>query len=125
MGRRQQPRQRFEFRRKVLRGVRSFTYTYIYTNCNCNSNSYSYCYSHNHAQRYSNSYSQTNAHPSSERNTEDTAHSAAAAVENNCRLVLLQPATVSPMQKDQITGGCYCGEVRFSATPGVRVSTNC
>src|SRR5256886_17335841 len=24
-----------------------------------------------------------------------------------------------------ITGGCYCGEVRFSAAPDVRVSANC
>ena len=30
-----------------------------------------------------------------------------------------------PMQKDEITGGCYCGEIRFSATPDVRVSANC
>src|SRR5438477_12954006 len=29
------------------------------------------------------------------------------------------------MEKNKITGGCYCGEVRFSASPGVRVRTNC
>jgi hypothetical protein len=29
------------------------------------------------------------------------------------------------MKKNKITGGCYCGEVRFSASPEVRVSTNC
>src|SRR5215469_13422395 len=29
------------------------------------------------------------------------------------------------MKKNKITGGCYCGEVRLSASPEVRVSTNC
>jgi hypothetical protein len=29
------------------------------------------------------------------------------------------------MEKNKITGGCYCGEVRFSASPEVRVQTNC
>jgi hypothetical protein len=29
------------------------------------------------------------------------------------------------MKKNRITGGCYCGEVRFSASPEVRVSANC
>jgi len=29
------------------------------------------------------------------------------------------------MQKNKITGGCYCGEVRFSALPEVRVHANC
>jgi hypothetical protein len=32
---------------------------------------------------------------------------------------------VITMEKNQITGGCYCGEVRFSATSEIRVSTNC
>jgi hypothetical protein len=29
------------------------------------------------------------------------------------------------MEKNKITGGCYCGEVRFSMSPEVRVRTNC
>ena len=29
------------------------------------------------------------------------------------------------MEKDKITGGCYCGEVRFSAASDVRVVANC
>src|SRR5205809_4493030 len=32
---------------------------------------------------------------------------------------------VTNMERNKITGGCYCGEVRFSASPGVRVRTNC
>jgi hypothetical protein len=29
------------------------------------------------------------------------------------------------MEKNKITGGCYCGEVRFSAAPEVRIVANC
>jgi hypothetical protein len=32
---------------------------------------------------------------------------------------------VTNMEKKNITGGCYCGEVRFSGSPEVRVQTNC
>jgi hypothetical protein len=73
----------------------------------------------------SHAYRKANANSSSQHNAEDTAHSAASPVETHYRLVLPQPAIVLFMQEDKITGGCYCGEVRFSATPGVRVSTNC
>src|SRR5215813_5076869 len=34
-------------------------------------------------------------------------------------------ACMTSMKENKITGGCYCGEVRFSASPEVRVSTNC
>src|SRR5678815_4369717 len=29
------------------------------------------------------------------------------------------------LEENKITGGCYCGEVRFSASAKVRVRTNC
>jgi hypothetical protein len=29
------------------------------------------------------------------------------------------------MERNKITGGCYCAEVRFGAAPQVRVRTNC
>src|SRR4030095_9583612 len=32
---------------------------------------------------------------------------------------------VTSMKKNKITGGYYCGEVRFSASPKVRVRPNC
>jgi hypothetical protein len=35
------------------------------------------------------------------------------------------PTPVACMETIKITGGCYCGEVRFSAAPDVRVSANC
>ncbi|MGA7276172.1 MAG: GFA family protein [Candidatus Udaeobacter sp.] len=39
--------------------------------------------------------------------------------------ILYAKLTVTRMEKKKITGGCYCGEVRFSAAPEVRVRTNC
>jgi hypothetical protein len=99
MGWRQQPRQRFEYRCKVLRGVRSFTYTYSNFNIYCytfgNTECYSHCYryAYDDAQCYANThsyaYSQANPNSASQHNAEDTAHSAAAPVEINCRLVPL------------------------------------
>ena len=32
---------------------------------------------------------------------------------------------MTSMETHTITGGCYCGEVRFSASPDVRVRANC
>lgn len=29
------------------------------------------------------------------------------------------------MENNEITDGCYCGEVRFATAPAVRISTNC
>src|SRR5690349_13699171 len=32
---------------------------------------------------------------------------------------------MTSMETNTITGGCYCGEVRFSASSGVRARANC
>ena len=91
--------------------------TNTHSNCNstCNCNGDSYHYAHDHTHCYANShayaYSQANAYSQTQHNTEDTTHPAASPV--------------ACMKENEITGGCYCGEVRFSAAPDVRVSANC
>ena len=39
--------------------------------------------------------------------------------------VLMPKGCRNTMENKQITGGCYCGAVRFNALSEVRVSTNC